>query len=53
MSRPAHHLTAERGFLNDPTGLVLLDGAWHAWYQVSPAPLTATCRGATPSATTC
>ena len=38
MSRPAHHLTAEGGFVNDPTGLVLLDGVWHAWYQVSPGP---------------
>lgn len=38
MTRPAHHLTPEAGFLNDPTGLVRLDDGWHAWYQLSPGP---------------
>jgi fructan beta-fructosidase len=36
MIRPRFHLTAERGFLNDPTALLRHDGRWHAFYQLSP-----------------
>lgn len=38
MTRPRHHLTAERGFVNDPTGMVRLDGRWHVFFQHSPGP---------------
>jgi levanase/fructan beta-fructosidase len=30
------HLTAGRGWLNDPNGLCLVDGRWHAFFQHDP-----------------
>jgi fructan beta-fructosidase len=36
MTRPLRHLTAPSGFLNDPTGLLRIDGRWHVFYQHSP-----------------
>ncbi len=38
--RPAFHFTPERGRLNDPNGLIRLEGAghdlWHVFYQLDP-----------------
>lgn len=34
--RPGYHLAPPVGRLNDPNGLVRLDGRWHAFYQYSP-----------------
>ena len=34
--RPRYHLAPPVGRLNDPNGLVHLDGRWHAFYQYSP-----------------
>lgn len=39
MTRPATHLAPESGFLNDPTGMVRLDGRWHVFFQHSPGPV--------------
>jgi fructan beta-fructosidase len=34
--RPGVHYTPERNWMNDPNGLVYIDGTWHMYYQYSP-----------------
>lgn len=34
--RPRFHLTPERHWMNDPNGLVRVDGVWHAFFQHNP-----------------
>ncbi|MEV8273086.1 glycoside hydrolase family 32 protein [Microbacterium sp. NPDC077184] len=34
--RPRFHLTPERNWMNDPNGLVHVDGVWHAFFQHNP-----------------
>jgi fructan beta-fructosidase len=35
-SRPVVHLSTPSGWLNDPNGLCVVDGVWHAYYQHDP-----------------
>lgn len=34
--RPQIHYTPERNWINDPNGMVYLDGTWHLFYQYNP-----------------
>ena len=33
---PVWHVSPDRGWLNDPNGLVVVDGRWHAFHQYHP-----------------
>lgn len=35
--RPSLHFTARSNWLNDPNGLILVDGRWHMFFQHNPA----------------
>lgn len=34
--RPARHFSPKRGWMNDPNGLIRVDGLWHAFFQFYP-----------------
>ena len=35
--RPYFHFSPKRGWMNDPNGLIMLDGIYHMFYQYNPA----------------
>lgn len=35
-TRPLLHFTAQKGWINDPNGLLFDDGVWHMYYQYNP-----------------
>lgn len=39
-NRPTFHFTPSAGWINDPTGLVYLDGTYHLYYQANPSGMT-------------
>ena len=36
MNKPIFHITPERGWMNDPNGLVEYKGVYHVFYQADP-----------------
>src|ERR1700740_2527770 len=38
--RPQYHFTPPAGFMNDPAGLIFMNG-WHLYYQYDPFSMTA------------
>src|SRR4051812_21468858 len=39
--RPAYHYTPAKNFMNDPNGLVYVNGTYHLYYQYNPDGTTA------------
>ena len=36
MNKPIYHITPEKGWMNDPNGLVEYNGVYHVFYQADP-----------------